>query len=159
MIADGLIESFDEPAARTMHELNTPGGFSPIEARTGKPATKPDDPGGFIYRGGEPDLFAALGAGRNRLYIVPGRKLVALRQTRGRGDRFSDREFLARLLGGDRVDARVRRAFDRLDGDEDGRLTREELPERMRPAFRRLDADGDGGVSPAEFQEAIRRRR
>lgn len=44
------------------------------------------------------DLVAACGAGKQRLYVIPSRKLVVVRQgTIARG--FSDLEFLGRLLG------------------------------------------------------------
>jgi len=44
------------------------------------------------------DLAAACGAGKQRLYVIPSRKLVVVRQgTLARG--FSDTEFLGKLLG------------------------------------------------------------
>jgi CubicO group peptidase (beta-lactamase class C family)/predicted dienelactone hydrolase len=55
--------------------------------------------GGWIYRDGCTDLFAALGAGKCRLYIIPSLNMVALRQGDTRGDRFNDHTFLSLLLG------------------------------------------------------------
>jgi len=44
------------------------------------------------------DLVAACGAGKQRLYVIPSRKLVVVRQG-GLGRGFSDVEFLSKLLG------------------------------------------------------------
>lgn len=44
-----------------------------------------------------------------------------------------------------------------LDRDGDGDLTRDELPERMRRRFDRMDANGDGKIDPDE-QAAIAER-
>jgi len=50
------------------------------------------------------------------------------------------------------------RMFQRLDSDQDGRITLEEVPEERRERFERLlrahDGDGDGAVSAAEFENA-----
>jgi len=54
---------------------------------------------GFIYHGGCSDLFAALGAGKCRLYVIPSRNMVALRQGDTKGDRYRDSTFLSLLLG------------------------------------------------------------
>jgi hypothetical protein len=54
--------------------------------------------GGFIYHDGYPDLFAALGAGKNRMYMIPPLDMVVLRMTREEDDQFVDHEFLAALL-------------------------------------------------------------
>jgi CubicO group peptidase (beta-lactamase class C family) len=45
------------------------------------------------------DLTSALGAGGQRLYILPSLKLVAVRLADQPGEGFSDLEFLALLLG------------------------------------------------------------
>lgn len=79
--------------------LNTPGGAAHLGNQPHIESV-PGAPGGFIYPGGEPDLFGALGGGKNRLYIVPSRSLVAVRQTRGHRDAFEDGEFLRILLEG-----------------------------------------------------------
>jgi hypothetical protein len=44
------------------------------------------------------DLFAMVGSGGERCYVVPSRKLVVVRF--GTGATFSDAEFLRRLFGG-----------------------------------------------------------
>ncbi len=76
--------------------LNQPGGFPPARQRVDP---DPGAAGGFLYPEGEPDLYAALGAGKNRLYIIPSRNLVVARQTPGDTTDFEDAEFLRRLLG------------------------------------------------------------
>ncbi len=78
--------------------LNTPGGASYIGPRVNQ-TSDPEGPGGFIYLDGEPDLFAAMGGGRNRMYLVPSRDLVIVRQTELSNDDFVDHTFLSLLLG------------------------------------------------------------
>ncbi len=56
--------------------------------------------GGWIYHDGYTDLFAALGAGKCRLYVVPSLGMVALRQGDSPGDRYRDDTFLRLLLTG-----------------------------------------------------------
>lgn len=51
-----------------------------------------------IYANGPRDLVMAAGAGQQRLYIIPSLDMIIVRQ--GRLSRFSDAEFLARLLDG-----------------------------------------------------------
>ncbi len=46
------------------------------------------------------DLVAALGAGKQRLYVIPSRKLVIVRQASFPGRGFSDLEFLSIVLRG-----------------------------------------------------------
>lgn len=44
--------------------------------------------------------------------------------------------------------------FKAFDTNNDGKLTRDELPELLRPAFDRLDADGDGFITVDEEKAA-----
>lgn len=56
---------------------------------------------------------------------------------------------------------RGRPAFDQLDKDGDGKLSREEAPERMRERFDQMDTNGDGFFDKEEqdaFIELIRER-
>lgn len=48
--------------------------------------------------------------------------------------------------------------FKRWDRDGDGGLSEEETPERMRRAFSRIDTNQDGSLSPAELQSAADKR-
>ncbi len=54
--------------------------------------------GDQIYAGGPSDLFAAIGAGKQRLYVIPSLNVVIVRF--GNGQRFSDGDFLSRLITG-----------------------------------------------------------
>jgi CubicO group peptidase (beta-lactamase class C family) len=92
--------------------LNTPGGFgSAVRQRAPEGSA-----GGFIYNDGRTDLFAALGAGRNGLYIIPSLRMVVVRQIQqamelseedappadrqARRGGFSDHQFMGRVLEG-----------------------------------------------------------
>jgi CubicO group peptidase (beta-lactamase class C family) len=139
--------------------LNTAEGFGAsrfMRAPEGSAA-------GFIYPRGEPDLFAALGAGKCRLYVLPSRNMVVLRQCDVARDSFQDRVFLGLLLEGkeslerDRATAkgqeRRRRFFLRArelsrEMQQEGRSRRD-----IRRAIR--DLAREMGLDPAE----IRRRR
>ena len=80
--------------------LNTPGGASYVGTQINL-GSDPDDPGGFIYHNGEPDLFGAMGGGKNRMYMIPERSLVVVRQTFASNDGFEDSRFLQLLLEGE----------------------------------------------------------
>ena len=54
--------------------------------------------GDQLYEDGPTDLFAAIGAGKQRLYVIPSLDLVIVRFSQG--DPFSDQDFLSRLLTG-----------------------------------------------------------
>ena len=57
-----------------------------------------------------------------------------------------------------------RRQFDagqmlkRMDKNNDGKITKDEMPERMQERFEQLDSNGDGAVDAAEFKTAMERR-
>jgi CubicO group peptidase (beta-lactamase class C family) len=74
--------------------LNQQGGYPPA----GLPLPPPGIPGGFIYYDGYTDIVAALGAGKNRMYVIPSLNAVIARQTLLENDAFEDTEFLATLL-------------------------------------------------------------
>lgn len=50
-------------------------------------------------------------------------------------------------------------AFERLDSDGDGKISKEEAPERMKERFDRIDTNGDGFIDKAEQEELIKRMR
>ena len=75
--------------------LNAEGGHSLFPSI----AAPPGSPGGFIYHGGHREMVAAMGAGPNRMYIIPGRDAVIVRQTSGDTGTYVDTDFLEILLG------------------------------------------------------------
>ncbi len=54
--------------------------------------------GDQLYPGGPPDLIAAMGTGKERLYVIPSQGIVVVRYSYGAP--YSDGEFLSRLLTG-----------------------------------------------------------
>ncbi len=76
--------------------LNCKGGHGAYPAQS----APPDKPGGFIYHDGLNGIYAALGAGKCRLYVIPELKIVALRQGDSEKDRYLDNTFLSLLLTG-----------------------------------------------------------
>lgn len=73
------------------------------------------------------------------------------------GDGFLTEAELVAAAQGNAQD-RAARMIERMDADEDGKLSQEEVQERRRgdPArfFDRMDADNSGGISEEEFEEA-----
>ena len=57
------------------------------------------------------------------------------------------------------VDNRPSERFQRWDSNDDGKLTRDELPVALRGNFNRVDADGDGFISVAEDNTFMNRAR
>jgi len=57
----------------------------------------------------------------------------------------------------DRVGDRVRETMDRYDGNGDGELSAEEVPERLKTIHKRLDRDSDGAVTPQELRPLYER--
>jgi CubicO group peptidase (beta-lactamase class C family) len=76
--------------------LNQPGG----QGAAAVPAQQSNvgDKAGWIYRNGSPDMFAALGAGKCRMYLFPSLNMVVLRQGDTEDDPFDDNTFLGLLL-------------------------------------------------------------
>ena len=62
----------------------------------------------------------------------------------------------------ERAESRISRVIERLDTDEDGAVSFEELQarggDRAERMFERADADGDGAISAEEFEEVKERR-
>jgi CubicO group peptidase (beta-lactamase class C family) len=111
------------------------------------------------------DTVAAMGAGKQRLYVIPSRNMVVVRQAEA--TKFDDGEFLGRLLYGKATlsdepssSGPQRRSapawFRRLDRNQDGKLTKDEVPARLHQRLVNADGDGDGAVTPAEIEKAAR---
>jgi CubicO group peptidase (beta-lactamase class C family) len=75
--------------------LNAP---QPPDARQSITDLQPAIDGEQLYPGGPPDLIAAIGTGKQRLYVIPSLRLVVVRF--GHEAPFSDGDFLSRLLTG-----------------------------------------------------------
>lgn len=144
--------------------LNQPGG----QGSVGVAALKSDaaDKAGWIYRNGHRELFAALGAGKCRMYVIPSLQMVVLRQGDSRGDRFDDYTFLSLLLTGGAPDSvsrppngnrSIALILRRMDKDGDGKLGRDEAGPQIRRWFDRLDQDRDGLLDLAELRAITER--
>lgn len=100
IIQENLVNNLFVPkAANTGHGvflwLNQQGG-DPSSA--GVPMAPAGSEGGFMYHSGYTDIIAALGAGKNRMYIIPSLNAVIVRQTLGDSADFSDNDFLDLIL-------------------------------------------------------------
>jgi CubicO group peptidase (beta-lactamase class C family)/predicted dienelactone hydrolase len=74
--------------------LNNPGGqgaYPIMKAPLNSTA-------GFIYYNGYSDLVGLLGAGKNRMYLIPSLDMVIVRQTLNETDDFDDHTFLSLLF-------------------------------------------------------------
>jgi hypothetical protein len=146
--------------------LNQPGGQGAVGVAGQK--SEPGDKAGWIYRGGHSDLFAALGAGKCRMYVIPSLEMVALRQGDSKGDRFDDYTFLSLLLTGQSPDIAPRRPGDsnqrldliprQIDRNGDGKIGRDEAGPELRRWFDRLDEDSDGKLDASELRPILERR-
>lgn len=147
--------------------LNQPGGQGAVGVAAQK--SEPGDTAGWIFRGGHSDLFAALGAGKCRMYVIPSLKMVVVRQADNKSDRFDDNTFLSLLLTGQSPDSvpqrpggsdqSVDRIFRQMDRNGDGQIAPEEAGPQLRRWFDRLDQDGDGTLGAAELRPILERRR
>jgi CubicO group peptidase (beta-lactamase class C family) len=154
--------------------LNQPGGRGAVGVAAQR--SEPGDKAGWIYREGCPDLFAALGAGKCRMYVIPSLKLVALRQGDSDRDRFEDNAFLGLLLegGASNVSGRDvsmrevdvpenrRRAVQlflrRFDRNGDDKIVPDEAGPRLKTSFNFLDTNRDGALDASELQSLLGRR-
>lgn len=60
--------------------------------------------------------------------------------------------------GSERMKKRVSKMLERMDTDNDGKLSADEMarPERAAKRFERADTDGDGAISKEEYENASR---
>jgi len=147
--------------------LNQPGGHGAMGVAGQR--SEPGDEAGWIFRGDHRDLFAALGAGKCRMYVTPSLNMIALRQGDNKADRFDDNTFLSLLLTGKGTDIFLRQPSDnrqgqdlihqRLDQDRDGKITKDEIGAQLAQWFDWLDANRDGSLSLGELRSLDKRRR
>lgn len=89
-----LIPTGPNPGHGNFCWLNSIGGFG-LNANDTAPI---GSEGGMIYHNGYPEIIGGLGAGKNRMYLIPSLNVVIVRQTLLEDDTFDDSEFLAFLL-------------------------------------------------------------
>jgi CubicO group peptidase (beta-lactamase class C family) len=111
LLDDGRVSGKQIVSSSWLQAMRTPGAVNPGHGRflwlntqggqgnTSSAIAPAGSAGGFIYHDGHPDLFAALGAGKNRMYMFPALDMVVLRQSAGDQDKFDDHTFLSILLG------------------------------------------------------------
>ena len=146
--------------------LNQPGGRGAVGVAGQR--SDPGDKAGWIYRGDHSNLFAALGAGKCRMYVIPSLEMVALRQGDSKIDRFDDYTFLSLLLTGRSPDSASQRPgggnqsvdllLKRMDRNGDGKIAPEETGPQLKRVFDRLDRDGDGTLDATELRPILERR-
>ena len=147
--------------------LNQPGGQGAVGVASQR--SDPSDKAGWIYRGGHSDLFAALGAGKCRMYVIPSLEMVVVRQGDSQSDRFDDNTFLTLLLKGQSPDSIPRRRggsdqsvewiLRQMDRNSDGKIAPNEAGPQLRRWFDRLDQDGDGTLDATELRPILEQRR
>ncbi|MBQ4915900.1 serine hydrolase [Maribacter sp. MMG018] len=74
--------------------LNNVNGY----ALTPLDAAPEGSTGGIMYYSGYTEIIGGLGAGKNRMYLIPSLQTVIIRQTQLGEDTFEDNDFLALLL-------------------------------------------------------------
>jgi len=94
LIADLLLPGNINPGHGKFLWLNTQDGYGIVPFQSAPAGSS----GGAIYHDGYTGLFSALGAGKNRMYILPSLNAVVVRQTTLSSDNFDDHTFLSALL-------------------------------------------------------------
>ncbi len=94
LVADLFVADGPNPGHAKFLWVNNQGGYGLFPFQ-GAPAGAE---GGFMYYDGYTEIIGALGAGKNRMYLIPSLNAIALRQTELGSDNFSDHEFLSLLL-------------------------------------------------------------
>jgi CubicO group peptidase (beta-lactamase class C family)/dienelactone hydrolase len=171
IVREDLLEELIKPSkANPGHGLtlwlNQTGGQGAVGVAAQK--SELGDTAGWIYRGGHSDLFAALGAGKCRMYVIPSFKMVVVRQADSQRDRFDDNTFLSLLLTRESPDIAPRRPsgseqsvdriFRQMDRNGDGKIAPMEAGPQLRRWFDRLDKDGDGTLGAPELRPILERR-
>lgn len=137
--------------------LPTQGGLDP-RGLPAEPNTAPKD------------TVMAAGFANQRLYVIPSKTLVVVRQAKN--DRsWSDARFLQLLLGGaapssadaeahlsKRAAAEAKAQLAKFDKDGDGAVSEDELPRLLQRFFRFLDTDKSGDLDLKELEAAALRR-
>jgi CubicO group peptidase (beta-lactamase class C family) len=90
-----IIPSENNPGHGKFLWLNTKDGYGYPKVYTQAPE---GSPAGFIYYYGHEEIYAAMGAGKCRMYMIPSLDLVVVRQSDNPDDKFVDHVFLNKLL-------------------------------------------------------------
>ncbi|SIS47872.1 CubicO group peptidase, beta-lactamase class C family [Zobellia uliginosa] len=94
LLEDMFVATGPNPGHGNFCWLNNVNGYglNPLDAA-------PDgSSGGIMYYHGYTEIIGGLGAGKNRMYLIPSLKTVIIRQTTLEEDTFEDNEFLEFLL-------------------------------------------------------------
>ncbi len=94
LVEDLFVADGPNPGHAKFLWANNQGGYGVFPFQSAPAGAE----GGFMYHDGYTEIIGALGAGKNRMYLIPSLNAVALRQTQLSGDNFSDHEFLSLLL-------------------------------------------------------------
>jgi hypothetical protein len=94
LVEDMYVATGPNPGHGYFCWLNNTGGQGAVPTQSAPPGS----PGGFIYYNGFTEIIGGLGAGKNRMYLIPSLNAVVLRQTLMDDDTFSDHVFLSYLL-------------------------------------------------------------
>jgi Ca2+-binding EF-hand superfamily protein len=155
----------DGDKAISLEEFKRASGL--VAGRPGQPGSPPPGPrdrppplGDIVYRAIDADGDGTLSADelanasqalkkldKDGDGKVTRRELLSSREGGGLAgsDRPAPEQLIRRLMAGDK--------------NNDGKLSREELPQRLQQGFDRLDANGDGGVSADELKSGLARLR
>ena len=122
--ADLLNECFKGSSANPGYGLafwlNQPGGMGANKTQRAPKGSV----AGWIYPDGYSELIGALGSGRTRMYIIPSRQLVIVRQAeKNKKDVFADSGFLKQILRRDTALTNLEMASEHYSGqNEESRI-------------------------------------
>lgn len=94
LIEEMFVATGPNPGHGNFAWLNNISGYGTNPSQ----ASPPGSLGGFIYHNGYSEIIAGLGAGKNRMYLIPSLNISIIRQTMLEDDTFEDSEFLELLL-------------------------------------------------------------